>query len=372
MNKKIAIIDPVGIKAGMDYYDISLLKGMRSINYLPYLFSNCRKSIDEITVFPFFKGEIHNKVSKSWYLFWGYIKSFKYCRRLHIKIVILHIFNVPLYKIIPFLIANLYRMKVVTIIHDIEGFVSNDIIAIRKLILNRLSDIIVVHNNYSYNKIVPMVRSRILQKTFIIKHGGYLDHIDQSSEKRSAIEWLKLSESKKYILFFGQIKKVKGLDILIKAMPNIHNDIHLIIAGKVWKDNFAYYDYLISEFKIQNRIIKIIRYISDQERNLLFMAADAVIIPYREVYQSGVLLMAMSYGLPVIASNIEGNREMISDKENGLLFQNGNALDLAEMINYLFSNNDLYLKISKNCLKYIEKEYSWKSIALQYHKIIQK
>ncbi|MEJ2527192.1 MAG: DUF1972 domain-containing protein, partial [Sulfurovaceae bacterium] len=100
--------------------------------------------------------------------------------------------------------------------------------------------------------------------------------------------------------------------------------------------------------------------------------ADVNVLPYRIIYQSGVLLMAMSYGLPVIASDLEPNKEVIRDNENGMFFKNEDIRLLSQKINLFFSENILRKKIVKNSIKTIEDQYSWDAISAMYLQLIKK
>jgi glycosyltransferase involved in cell wall biosynthesis len=77
------------------------------------------------------------------------------------------------------------------------------------------------------------------------------------------------------------------------------------------------------------------RFIPDQERDLLFKACDLVVLPYRRIYNSGVLMMALSYGKTVLASDLPANREIVQNGINGYLFETGNAKSLFQNIQNL-------------------------------------
>ena len=89
-------------------------------------------------------------------------------------------------------------------------------------------------------KISPLVTEKI----FIIPHGNYIPFITVDNDQEKARDYLDIDRSKKVLLFFGMIKKVKGLDLLLTAFSRIikrHSDIVLLIAGKSWKNDFSYY-----------------------------------------------------------------------------------------------------------------------------------
>jgi len=368
VRKRVAIFDHVGEKAGMDYYDTSLVKGFLYAGHEGYVFSNFSGlGSDGIHYIKVYEGhsQSHSLV-KGLRLLFGTFKAARRARKEKIDLVILHLFSANVVMLVLSVIPKLFGLKTAVISHDVSSFVDNDSSVIQDIIYNRLCDYIIIHNQFSYETLVKTARVRKPEKIHIIKHGGYLDHIERETGKSEAKYQLGLQKNVKYILFFGQIKKVKGLDILLEAMPYVDKEIHLIIAGKPWKDDFSYYDDIIKKHHLEDRIVKRIQFIDDDERNKYFLAADVNVLPYRIVYQSGVLLMAMSYGLPVIASDLPANREIISNERNGLLFYSENSLKLSEQINRFFGDNHLRDELSRNAIETIEREYDWNDIAGSY------
>jgi len=108
----------------------------------------------------------------------------------------------------------------------------------------------------------------------------------------------------------------------------------------------------------------------DEERELLFFAADVNVLPYRVIYQSGVLLMAMSHGLPVIASDLPANKEIITHGKSGLLFCSEDAEDLAEKVECFFQGVETQEKLATSALETIKNDYAWRGIAEDYLKML--
>ena len=370
MNKHISIFDHVGKKAGMDYYSSSLANGFRNNLCKCTIYSNfIGIESEHIDYKTYYEGHTQNNVLIKLYRFIvATIKSSYSARKKKSDLVILHLFSADIVTLLLILIPKLFGLRVVIISHDISSFVNNDSKFIQNLIYNKLSDNIIVHNQFSYDELLKNIELKNSKKVTIIKHGGYLDHIRKIPEKSLVRKELNLESDGKYILFFGQIKEVKGLDILLEAMSNVPENIKLIIAGKPWKDDFSKYDKLIKKYNLENRVIKMIRFIEDDEREKLFFASDVNVLPYRVIYQSGVLLMAMSYGLPVIASDLPANKEIINDGINGLLFKSGDAVSLSKKIIEFFESEPTNL--ATNALNAIKNEYSWNGIAKGYLQLL--
>jgi glycosyltransferase involved in cell wall biosynthesis len=187
---------------------------------------------------------------------------------------------------------------------------------------------------------------------------------------REARDLLSLSKDDIVLLFFGYIAPYKGLEILIDALsriaPGVRN-VKLIIAGAV-KNSETYWHGIesrITRYDLHERIIRRINYIPDEEIEVFFKAADAVILPYKFIYQSGPLLLAYSFGLPVIANNVGSFREDIVEGVTGFVSAGNDAEGLADAI-LKFVDSSLY-KERERTRDFIQshamRKYSWESIA---------
>jgi len=368
---RIAIIDHVGVKAGMDYYSSSLAKGFVESGCECSVFSNFEGiKAESITYYPFYEGHGVGKLIKLMRVLKATFQSVSQARKEKADLVIIHVFAANILTLFRVLLPKLFGLKLAVIVHDVSSFVGADKSMIQNLVYNKLADYIVVHNQYSYEEFFKSIHIQEKNKVVVIKHGGYLDHIRKPLSKELARKELNLDVHGKYILFFGQIKHVKGLDVLLEAMAQLPKDIQLIIAGKPWKADFSDYDEQIEKYGLSDRVIKMIRFIEDEERELLFFAADVNVLPYRVIYQSGVLLMAMSHGLPVIASDLPANKEIITHGKSGLLFCSEDAEDLAEKVECFFQGVETQEKLATSALETIKNDYAWRGIAEDYLKML--
>lgn len=366
--KKIAIIDFVGSKAGMDYYDESLLTAFSSIGYKTFLFSNYKKYSQSVDIVKVFDRNAKNKFAMLVSLFSGLIRSLLICRKNDVRTIILHIFSASNVNLPVFFIVKLFGFKVITIAHDIISSTGHDSLLAQKLIYNYLSSSIVVHNKFSEDILKKFVIDR--SKIKVIQSGNYISDINPEVSRKDAKRILRLDDGYKYILFFGQIKTVKGLDVLIESLPYVNKKIKLIIAGNPNHDSFQKYQDQIDKLDLDERVVKVIRYIEDDEKDLFFRSADALILPYRAIFQSAVLLMGMSYGVPIVASDLAGNREVITNADYGLLFTSEDHEDLARKINHLFKSPGMLENISIRSRAYMAKDYSWTNAAIKYREML--
>lgn len=198
-----------------------------------------------------------------------------------------------------------------------------------------------------------------------IPHGHYMDFAEPVT-KADSRNYLGIEEDRQVVLFFGQIKKVKGVDILIKAMRAVadsHPNVLCIIAGKVWKDDFSVYSSLIKELKLTNNFRNDIKFIPDEEIKYYFNASDIVALPYRQIYQSGVVLLAYAYEKPVVATNTGEFTNVIIHNKTGLLVKVDDTDSLSEALNWYLDNPEKAQKYAADGKKYIMDKLSWEKIS---------
>jgi D-inositol-3-phosphate glycosyltransferase len=161
---------------------------------------------------------------------------------------------------------------------------------------------------------------------------------------------LLIRESEKTILFFGRITPYKGLEYLISAFRQLlvrAEDYRLIVAGR--PDNCEQYWGAIRETMREDvlnaRILLRANFIPDEQTEVYFKAADVLVLPYKDIYQSGVLFLAHSFGLPVIASDVGSLKDDIVEGRTGFMFRPEDSGDLAKAIEQYFASN-LYANLS--------------------------
>src|SRR5437773_1208728 len=142
------------------------------------------------------------------------------------------------------------------------------------------------------------------------------------------------------ILFFGKVRKYKGLDVLLAAMPKVLSQINcqLLIVGEFY-DSIERYRQLIHRLELEPHVQIDNRYVPNEEVVGIFDRADVLVLPYLSATQSAVAQIALRNGLPVIASRTGGLSEVVIENVNGLLFPPGDSNALADKIISYFSNN---------------------------------
>jgi len=165
-----------------------------------------------------------------------------------------------------------------------------------------------------------------------------------------AKERLGLRKEDKTILFFGNIAPYKGLEYLVSAYQQIaakRSDYKLIIAGrpKGFEQYWTEVQEMIRADVQKGKIILRKEYIPDEETEVFFKAADVLALPYRYIYQSGVLFLGYSFGLPVLAADVGSLRDEIVEGKTGFVFKPEDPVDLERAIETYFSS-ELFSNLS--------------------------
>ncbi len=173
------------------------------------------------------------------------------------------------------------------------------------------------------------------------------------------------------ILFFGYIRKYKGLDILLRAMPQIIEqlpEIRLIIAGEFYGDEQDYRSLIDSLHIPSKNLILIKDYIPNEEVPLYFSATNAAVVPYRSATQSGIVQIAYNFDVPVIATNVGGLPEIVKDGISGLVARDLTPEATAEKVIQFFQQ-DLETKLTQGVIQE-KKKYSGDALAEGIEKLV--
>jgi len=220
---------------------------------------------------------------------------------------------------------------------------------------------------------------KLFTKSNLVKFVAHpiYDNFGEIINKSEARKWLEnkgianISEDEKIILFFGFIRKYKGLDILIEALKDARiqtQKIRLIIAGEYYGDK-PEYDALIATNKLENSIIEVADFISNEEVKYYFCASDVVVQPYKTATQSGISQMAYHFEKPMIVTNVGGLPEIVPDNKVGFVTEiSPNAIADAVVRFYVENKEAEFLPN----IREEKKKYAWSTMAEAVLELYQK
>jgi len=244
--------------------------------------------------------------------------------------------------------------------------------AINRLTLRlqyRLADQIFVHTEKMKSELVQEFGVSP-EAVVVIPFGMNIAVPDTELTVAEAKRRLGIQPGERTILFFGRIVPYKGLECLVDAFHRLaQGDVNsrLIIAGEPMKGFETYMDHIrrsIADGAGAGRILCRLEFIPDDETEVYFKAADVLILPYRGIFESGVLFLAYRFGLPVVTSDVGSFREELTSSGAGLLFETDNPAALADRLDEFFKS-ELYTNATthrQRIREYSRARHSWKIV----------
>jgi D-inositol-3-phosphate glycosyltransferase len=208
------------------------------------------------------------------------------------------------------------------------------------------------------------------EKVSVIPFGINNTIPDTPLTREEAREALGLSSEAKVMLCFGNIAPYKGLEYAVEALAELRkmdSSYRLIIAGAL-KGCQDYWDEilkLIASRGLAENVIQDIGYIPDEAVEGFFKAADVLLLPYTHVFQSGVLFLGYSFGLPVIAADVGSLKEEIVEGKTGFVCRPLDSKALAAAVEIYFKSA-LYRQLGTErsyICEYANDRYSWAKVA---------
>ncbi len=261
--------------------------------------------------------------------------------------------------------AFLKHFKIITTVHDVSPHIGDT--SSRKVprffanALIRRSDAIIVHGDKlrgDASRVLPVA----LQNIFSVPHLPLLLQSGSTLRKRP-------NDGVFRVLFYGRIYEYKGLRYLLEAAPIVRAavpNVQFIIAGR--GDDLAHYmPYVTDASYIEFRN----RFLTLTESAQLFADADLLALPYIEASQSGPLMTAMAFGLPVVATDVGELSSVVRSTGMGLVIPSRDKDALAASIIKIAQDNQLWEQLRKNATKAFHGEYSREAIGGKVIRIYQ-
>lgn len=380
---KVLMIEPIGKIGGMHHYNNSLLTELCKLNINIKLVTSVHTKNDfnpDIEVNYSF-GKLFRSKNNFFNLFFlakGCISSLLQSFNEKRNIIHLHFFGFKFHFLLLFFLFYFFRRKIILTIHDVEEITKknrNSLFLKLSLFIFHLSDACIVHNNFTKKTLNQFSKNRF-NHLYTVHHGNYDDYVDRMNYAyKGTSKYKNIFKAKcKHILFFGKVKANKGLDTLIDGYKrffdlNISKKIFkLIIVGSI-NDKKLHEDLLLKlTDKKRYEIFTFFEFVSEKDLHYLFTNSDLIILPYNQIYQSGVMLLAIAYKKPILLSDLEPFKEIITDSKNHhdiLFFKKNNYIDLSKKLSLFFQKKK---KISKYKFK-LDNDYSWNIIAKKMYNI---
>jgi glycosyltransferase involved in cell wall biosynthesis len=187
----------------------------------------------------------------------------------------------------------------------------------------------------------------------------------------NTIERLGYTSENKVLLFFGYVRKYKGLDLLIEAMPDIIKEIpevRLLIVGEFYDDPMPYLDKM-NELGLSSCIKIVNKFVPNEEVGKYYLASDLNILPYRSATQSGILNVSYGFLKPVIVTNVGGLSESVINGKTGIVIEPDSPSAIVKGVKDFFKLNEK-VDFAGNIKDYI-KENKFEKLPELFQQIIE-
>jgi glycosyltransferase involved in cell wall biosynthesis len=348
---EICFVDPMGY-TGAAYYDCSLLRGLSSLGHRVHWITPRptllpQGSMGDVTLhecyqgYPTTRGKLRKAVSYAT----STRRALGTIRRLRPDIV--H-FEFPLLAAADLaLTRSISRagIPLVTTIHDTEPFHGGKL---DRAFRSRISETcrgVIVLSEFSRRRFLSTAPRRVPVQ--VIHHPNYSPALPTVPSRAEALERLGLSPDTRILLFFGGLREEKGLGVLLRALPGIREacgDVLLLVAGgppRTFSFDVERSRGLARELGVERLVRWELRSHDHEEMVTAFAAARAVVLPYLRIDMSGVLLLAMTLGKPIVASAVGGFPEVVESGRNGLLVPPGDPPALASAVSRVLGSDEL-------------------------------
>ncbi|WP_276275467.1 glycosyltransferase family 4 protein [Haloarcula regularis] len=264
-------------------------------------------------------------------------------------------------------VAKLLGLDIVWTLHNLsdhENAHPGIELAVRR-VFARLTDAIIVHCPAAQDQMERRYGLDTDGKTTVIPHGHYDGCYENAMEQSEARDRLDIEEDATVFLYFGQIRPYKQVPELVDTFRGIEdNSLRLLVAGKPTDEAEARRVATASE--PDKRIHTDLEFIPDDQLQVYFNAADALVLPYRDILTSGSAILGMTFGRPVVGPT-EGCLPELLDQQSELLYDPATE-SLADAL-YRTSDLDLATLGAKNRRQILQ--YQWDEIAAETRRVYE-
>jgi glycosyltransferase involved in cell wall biosynthesis len=273
---------------------------------------------------------------------------------------------------LPILVASLKHPLLITT-HEVqidrERLYADTTRRVRRLIEPVVKHLFLVYEKMMYRKVRRIIvhddvsRQRLLRFYGIARSKVVVMHFAVVLPQIPKTDY----SLKNTILFFGKVMPHKGLDILLEAFERIRvkrPDLNMVVAGGL-PDVFVKRRYLSELVRKAAETHGGVKFVSwtfakDFERvEALFRECDVIVLPYKEVSNSSVLAHAQAYGVPILATTLEGFTREVQDGETGLLVEPDSIEQLQCTLSRLLDNESLRRRLGVNARAYAVRRLGW-------------
>ncbi|NTV99388.1 MAG: glycosyltransferase [Chlorobiaceae bacterium] len=265
-------------------------------------------------------------------------------------------FLAPLY----FMLHALTRRKCVILLHNYSSHESWFFEPFMRRLIARFPDAFITLSGPVAREVEMAVPDKPVLRLFHPVYEPAGDTISRGDARKE----LGIASDASVLLFFGYVRRYKGLDILLDAMPSILEkdpSLRLVVAGQFFDDPAPYRE-MIERPGISGNVILHEGYVPGEKTGLYFAAADAVVLPYRSATQSGVVQLACGYGVPVITTPVGALPDMVLHGRTGWIARDSSPEGVASAVGEFLSDRRGPEAMKKE-IEAFSRGFSWDTFA---------
>jgi len=227
-------------------------------------------------------------------------------------------------------------------------------------ILAKLTNQIIVHCQSANNIVQRQCGHKIKNKIAVIPHGHFLNYYENRITRENARNKLNIDGSKLTFLFLGELRYYKGILDLVDAFKLLKNpNSQLLIAGR--PHNMKIRNEIIQKTCQSNNITTHLVFVPEKEIQTYINACDVMVFPYRDIFTSGGIFLALSFGKPIVAPGLGCLVDTLKDTPN-FLYDARSQNGLLETLKTVIDSKDDIDKIGQHNLN-LTNRFGWKDIA---------
>ncbi|HEX2835407.1 MAG TPA: glycosyltransferase family 4 protein [Thermoanaerobaculia bacterium] len=308
------------------------------------------------------------RVGRAFRYYGEWLRLIRHIRALRPDAVLLGDIRFP-FDLFPLLLLRRQTRTLADICHNVRpyeaggGFSKSRLRQFFYRRIYKLFDLVFVH--FERNRAELIASFDIpRERTGVIVHGNEEIFRELRTPGVDIRARLGVGPGEKLVLFFGTLSHYKGIDILLRAFPRVHHSTgaRLVLAGYPFHDfDLAAHQQLTRTLGIENAVHWVPEYIDSGDVAAWMESANVIVFPYRDIYQSGALHVAQTFGVPIVASAIGAMKDVIEHDVSGLLVEQENPDALADALLRLLQNPSLAARFGARAAADAQGRFSWKT-----------
>jgi glycosyltransferase involved in cell wall biosynthesis len=312
------------------------------------------------------------RIGRAFRYYSEWLRLIRHVHSLNPDVVLLGDIRFP-FDLFPLMLLRRHARTFADICHNVRPYESGGGFSKSKLRqwfyrrIYRLFDVVFVH--FERNRAELMASFGIPpERTGVIVHGNeeiFREFRTPGVDGVALRKRLGIGANENVVLFFGTLSHYKGIDILLQAFPRVHQSTgaRLVLAGYPFHDfDVDVHQSLARNLGIEQSVTWVPEYIDSGDVAAWMELASVIVFPYRDIYQSGALHVAQTFGVPIVASSIGAMRDVIEHDVSGFLVEKENPDALAGALLRILNEPSVAARLGARAAEDAQGRFSWKAI----------